>query len=201
MYTNEELSHKIKDIISNQLIVKEAEYPYAFTLQTGVSKKIEFPSKLSVFDIFTPNRTLDTTPVMLTLKTKNGYIIVTGDVTITEDDNLVITDIGQSEFTFNENTLHITNIEPLKKSVDHILTPEIFEVICVDNNDMGFTIYTGRVISLAYAKCVGRITISLPYSEMMTNRTLVEIIRGNIYAKEDIIDIIEKLSVFADTDK
>lgn len=70
MYTNEELINKIKDIISNQLIVKEAEYPYAFTLQTGVSKKIEFPNKLSVFDIFTPNRTLDTTPVMLTLKTK-----------------------------------------------------------------------------------------------------------------------------------
>lgn len=115
MYTNEELINKIKDIISNQLIVKEVEYPYAFTLQTGVSKKIEFPSKLSVFDIFTPNRTLDTTPVMLTLKTENGYIIVTCDVTITEDDNLVITDIGQSEFTFNENTLHITNIEPLKK--------------------------------------------------------------------------------------
>ena len=135
MYTNEELINKIKDIISSQLIVKEAEYPYAFTLQTGVSKKIEFPSKLSVFDIFTPNRTLDTTPVMLTLKTENGYIIVTCDVTITEDDNLVITDIGQSEFIFNKDTLHITNIEPLKKSVDHILTPEIFEVICVDNND------------------------------------------------------------------
>jgi hypothetical protein len=69
------------------------------------------------------------------------------------------------------------------------------------SNDMGFTIYTGRVISLAYAKCVGRITISLPYSEMMKNRTLVEIISNNIYAKKDIIDIIEKLSVFADTDK
>ena len=69
------------------------------------------------------------------------------------------------------------------------------------SNDMGFTIHTGRVISLAYAKCVGRITISLPYSEMMKNRTLAEIINNNIYAKEDIIDIIEKLSVFADTDK
>ena len=69
------------------------------------------------------------------------------------------------------------------------------------NNDMGFTIHTGRVISLAYAKCAGRITISLPYSEMMKNRTLAEIISNNIYAKEDIIDIIEKLSVFADTDK
>ena len=69
------------------------------------------------------------------------------------------------------------------------------------SNDMGFTIHTGRVISLAYAKCVGRITISLPYSEMMKNRTLAEIIRGNIYAKKDIIDIIEKLTVFADTDK
>ena len=69
------------------------------------------------------------------------------------------------------------------------------------SNDMGFTIHTGRVISLAYAKCAGRITISLPYSEMIKNRTLAEIIRGNIYVKEDIIDIIEKLSVFADTDK
>ena len=69
------------------------------------------------------------------------------------------------------------------------------------SNDMGFTIHTGRVISLAYAKCVGRITISLPYSEMMRNKTLAEIISDNIYAKEDIIDIIKKLSVFADTDK
>jgi hypothetical protein len=69
------------------------------------------------------------------------------------------------------------------------------------SNDMGFTIYTGRVISLAYAKCVGRITISLPYSEMMKNRTLAKIISNNIYAKKDIIDIIEKLTVFADTDK
>ena len=69
------------------------------------------------------------------------------------------------------------------------------------SNDMSFTIYTGRVISLAYAKCVGRITISLPYSEMMRNKTLAEIISDNIYAKEDIIDIIKKLSVFADTDK
>lgn len=69
------------------------------------------------------------------------------------------------------------------------------------SNHMGFTIHTGRVISLAYAKCVGRITIRLPYSEMIKNRTLVEIISDNIYAKEDIIDIIEKLSVFADTDK
>ena len=36
---------------------------------------------------------------------------------------------------------------------------------------------------------------------MMKNKTLAKIISNNIYAKKDIIDIIEKLTVFADTDK
>ena len=133
MYTNEELTDKIRDIISNKLIVKDAEYPYAFTLQTGVAKKIEFPSKLSVFDIFTPNRTLDATSVMLTLKTESGYIIITCDVEITDNNDLIITDIGQSEFTFTENTLHISNVDPLRKTITHILTPEIFEVLFVND--------------------------------------------------------------------
>lgn len=128
MYTNEELINKIKDIILHKPIVDNDSEPKVRNLRTGVTKTVDYPSRLSMFDVFIPSKTYSYTTAIAALKTDHGFVVAVCDITINNND-IGIKDLEQTEFIYDSDSLYISNIEPLERKITYILTPELLEII------------------------------------------------------------------------
>ena len=134
MIKTDELIKTIRNIVLDKYVIDDIDSTEVRNLHTGDITRAEFPSRLSIFDIIIPNKTYGYTSTALALKTDNGFIIVICDISICDNNDINIENIEQTEFIFENDTLFISNIEPLERNFFAVLTPDILEVITDENN-------------------------------------------------------------------
>ena len=134
MIKTDELIKTIRNIVLDKYVVDDIDSTEVRNLRTGDITRAEFPSRLSIFDIIIPNKAYGYTSTAIALKTDNGFIIVICDISICDNNDINIENIEQTEFIFENDTLFISNIEPLERNFFAVLTPDILEVITDENN-------------------------------------------------------------------